>query len=138
MCYVVDKDHRRCCNITRFSYLSAVTSIGTSTEEPTTSSQPLTFTTVSGIGETAAQSMTVVVRDYQALAIVLPIALLTIIINAALVGVGVFICVFLRKDKKETEQMHSNENFQLSTKSLEKSETEPERPPNSERYVHSY
>ena len=34
-----------------------------------------------------------VVTDYQALAIVLPIALVTILIVAAIVGVGVVLCV---------------------------------------------
>ena len=40
-----------------------------------------------------------VVRDYQALAIVLPIALVTVLITAAIVGVGVVLCVRGRSKK---------------------------------------
>ena len=42
-----------------------------------------------------------VVRDYQALAIALPIALITILITAALVGVGVALCIRGSVRKKE-------------------------------------
>ena len=42
-----------------------------------------------------------VVRDYQALAIALPIALITIVITAAIVGVGVALCIRGRVREKE-------------------------------------
>ena len=86
--------------------------ISTDPEDPQTSPLPTTFS-VSGNGGTAAESMTLVVRDNQAVAIVLPIALLTIIINAAIVGVGVFLCMLLnRRNKEENEEQspHSDKN----------------------------
>ena len=88
-------------------------------------------TTLSGDGATAAQSM--VVRDNQALAIVLPIALLTIIINAVLIGVGVYVCVFIsrrNKDSKEGES-HGYENMEMSSDSLKKINSEQEYTANS-------
>ena len=83
----------------------------------------------SGKSETAAQSVTKVVRDNQALAIVLPIALLTIIINALIVGVGVYICVFLRGRKENSEveksQGYASGNLEWSSKSLERTNSAP-------------
>ena len=77
-------------------------------------------------GGTAAQLM--VVRDNQAVAIVLPIALLTIIINAAIVGVGVLLCILLNRRNKEKnvkERSHSYVNLEMSTtRSLERRDTE--------------
>ena len=77
--------------------------------------------------ETAAQSITKVVKDYQALAIVLPIALLTIIINALLVGVSVYICVFLRgqKENNKEEDSRGYENLEWSSMSLELNNSAP-------------
>lgn len=69
--------------------------------------------------ETAAQT---IIRDYQALAIVLPIALLTIAINALLVGVSVYICVFLKRSEKDTnkeKKIHGYENLEWSSNSVE-------------------
>ena len=86
------------------------------------STQPPSATMYNDNSATAAQITTTnVVRDYQALAIVLPIALLLIAINALLVGVGVYICVFLRH-KKETngeETSHDHGKLEWSSKSIE-------------------
>ena len=83
--------------------------------------------------------MTVIVRDNQAVAIVLPIALLTIIINAAIVGVGVFLCMYLnRQNKKENkiEHPHSYVNLEMSSNSLGQSQKSLEdHPIDSERYI---
>ena len=86
------------------------------------STQPPSATMDNDNSATAAQIIaTNIVRDYQALAIVLPIALLLITINALLVGVGVYICVFLRR-KKETngeETSHDHGKLEWSSKSIE-------------------
>ncbi len=76
-------------------------------------------TTDNDNSRTAAQ---IIIRDHQALAIVLPIALLTIAINVLLMGVNVYICVFLKRSEKETnrdEKIHGYENLEWSSNSVE-------------------
>ena len=103
-------------------YLETLTTSTTVEEGSTTAGT----TTAAGDGATAAQSM--VVRDYQALAIVLPIALLTIIINAVLTGVGVYVCIFASRKNKDSKQGESRgyENLEMSPNSLERSNLGPE------------
>ena len=60
---------------------------------------PVSTSTV--VIETCGALQTQVVRDYQALAIALPIALITILITAAIVGVGVALCIRGRVREKE-------------------------------------
>ena len=109
----------------------AATSLGvTSTTVERQSSSPFqSATTDNSDSEIASQTQTVV-RDYQALAIVLPIALLTIAINALLVGVSVYVCVFLRRQKETNrdgkEKVHSYENLEWSSNSND---------PTASRYV---
>ena len=52
-----------------------------------------------GTGDLSPQSR--VVRDYQALGIALPIALITILITTAIVGVGVALCIRGKIKEKE-------------------------------------
>ena len=98
------------------------TSLGetsTTVERQSSSTGFRSVTTDDSNSETAAQT---VIRDYQALAIVLPIALLTIAINALLVGVSVYICVFLRRQRetgREKEKAHGYENLEWSSNSVE-------------------
>ena len=106
-----------------YYYFNLAISLGvtsTTVEEKQFSSPFQSVTTDNSNSETAPQT---IVRDYQALAIVLPIALLTIAINALLVGVSVYICVFLRRSsEKETnreEKVHGYENLELSSNSVE-------------------
>lgn len=93
--------------------------------EQSTSQAPLATTdnTNDDNRETAAQIITAsIVRDCQALAIVLPIALLSITINAVLVGVGVYICVSLRRQKEtngDREKNCDHRNLEWSSKSIE-------------------
>ena len=103
----------------------AATSLGvtsTTVDLERQSSSPFqSITTDNSDSEIASQTQTVI-RDYQALAIVLPIALLTIAINALLVGVSVYVCVFLRRQKPETnrdgkEKVHGYENLEWSSNS---------------------
>ena len=86
------------------------------------STQPPLSTMNDDSSETAAQIIaTNVVRDNQALAIVLPIALLSIAINVLLVGVGAYIYVFLKR-KKETngeERSHNHGKLEWPSKSIE-------------------
>lgn len=67
----------------------------------------------------------VVVKDYQALGIALPIALITIIVCAALVAVGVYLCVYISRRSTEGEKRRY-ENLDLSSKTLERSASEIE------------
>ena len=86
------------------------------------STQPPSATMNNDNSATAAQIIaTNIVRDYQALAILLPIALLSITINALLVGVGVYIYIFLRRKKeiKEEETSHDHGKLEWSSKSIE-------------------
>ena len=100
----------------------AATSFGvTSTTVERQSSSPFqSVTTDNSDSEIVSQT---IVRDYQALAIVLPIALLTIAINALLVGVSVYVCVFLRRQKETNrdgireEKVHGYENLEWSSNS---------------------
>ena len=99
----------------------AATSMGvTSTTVERQSSSPFQSVTTDNNSEIASQT---VIRDYQALAIVLPIALLTIAINALLVGVSVYICVFLKRQKETNrdgeEKVHGYENLEWSSNSVE-------------------
>ena len=104
----------------------AATSLGvtsTTVDLERQSSSPFqSVTTDNSDSEIASQTQTVV-RDYQALAIVLPIALLTIAINALLVGVSVYVCVFLRRQKETNrdgkEKVHGYENLEWSSNSVE-------------------
>ena len=100
----------------------AATSLGvTSTTIERKSSSPFqSITTDNSDSEIASQT---IVRDYQALAIVLPVALLTIAINVLLVGVSVYICVFLKRQKETNrdgkEKVHGYENLEWSSNSVE-------------------
>ena len=86
-----------------------------------------------------AQSNANVANDNQAMAIILPIVLLTIIINAGLVGVGVFICIVIsRRNKADAykaggEIVHSYENLETSTKSLKQRHLEEDHTTTSDR-----
>ena len=71
-----------------------------------------------------ALARVVVVKDYQALGIALPIALLTVIICAALVAVGIYLC-FIISGRNKGEN-HRYENLDLSTKTLERTPSEIE------------
>lgn len=99
----------------------AATSLGvTSTTVERQFSSPFqSIITDDGSSETASQT---VIRDYQTLAIVLPVALLTIAINALLVGVSVYVCVFLRRQKETNrdreEKVHGCENLEWSSNSV--------------------
>ncbi len=91
-------------------------------EESTSQAPSATTDNTNDNSETAAQIIAAsVVRDCQALAIVLPIALLSIIINAVFVGVGVYICIFLRRQKETNgeEKNHDHRNLEWSSKSIE-------------------
>lgn len=72
-------------------------------------------------GEAATQTFTRVVRDYQALGIVLPVALLTTVINALLIGASMYIYVFLRRRQERGNGVEGKidgyENLECSTKS---------------------
>ena len=82
-------------------------------------------------GPTAAAQ--VIVRDYQALAIVLPIALLTIAINAVIVVAGVYFCFVMKGQKKTSKtdgyvgdkggQTHATRSLDISTRSLDLSQS---------------
>ena len=61
------------------------------TETECTCPSSPTCSQATGTGDLSPQLQ--VVRDYQALAIALPIALITILITAAIVGVGVALCI---------------------------------------------
>ena len=105
------------------SYLLATVTATTTDGQDMTSTQSPTFTSA---GSMASQ---VIVRDYQALAIVLPIALLTIVITAILVGVGMYVCkAAVGRDKSnetgcgEDFQMHAKK-LEMSSKSLELSQS---------------
>ena len=71
------------------------------------------------------------------MAIVLPIALLTIAINAVIVVVGVYICIVMKGQKKNSKtggyvgeeeggqrhNMHATRSLEMSTRSLELSQS---------------
>ncbi len=101
-------------------YLATSLGVTSTTVERQFSSPFQSVTTDDGNSETASQT---IIRDYQALAIVLPIAFLTIAINALLVGVSVYICVFLRRQKETDrdgeEKVHGYENLEWSSNSVE-------------------
>ena len=74
--------------------------------------------------ESTPQTFTKVVRDYHALGIVLPVALLTIVINSLLIGVSVYVCVFLIRRRKASSNRvdgktngYENLDLECSTKS---------------------
>ena len=96
-------------------------------------------TAVCGNHATTAQSMANVANDNQAVAIVLPIVLLSISINAGLVGVGIFICIVIsRRHKADAykaggEIVHGYENLETSTKSLKQRPSEEDHTTNSDR-----
>ena len=87
-------------------------------------SSPFPQSVTTDDGNTEGSASQTIVRDYQALAIVLPIALLTIAINSLLVGVSVYICVFLKRSSEnetneEGEKAHGYENLEWSSNSVE-------------------
>lgn len=100
-------------------------SFSTSSETPaaeTTATTTTATTSATVTEESATVAQLMVVKDYQIVGIVLPIALLTVIINATVVGVGVFICVFRSKKSKkrgEDKTVHGYENLEVSSASLE-------------------
>ena len=89
-----------------------------------TSSISTTSEAITDEGPTAL-SQFVVVKDYQTLGIALPIALITMIVCAALVAVGVYLCVYISRRSTEGEKRRY-ENLELSSKTLERSSSEIE------------
>lgn len=85
-----------------------------------TSTWPSIVTTdSSSLSATTVQSMTAVVRNSLALDILLPLCLLSIIINAILVGFGVYACNRLRKRSKYDSHLQSKQhNNQMQNASL--------------------
>ena len=110
------------------SYLLATVTATTTDGQDMTSTQSPTFTS-DAIDPAGSMASQVIVRDYQALAIVLPIALLTIAITAILVGVGMYVCKAAvgrdksnETDRGEDFQMHAKK-LEMSSKSLELSQS---------------
>lgn len=93
-----------------------------------------TINTLCGSSLTPAQSMT------QAVAIVLPIALLTVIITATLVGVGIYICLLISRKNRDPggrQIVQGYENLDASTKSLKQLHSEQDHAINSDHTNHN-
>lgn len=91
-----------------------------------------TIITLGDSSSTAAQSVPVVVQDNQAVAIVVPIALLTIIINGALVGVGIYVCLLISRKIKDHEGRQIVQGYLDVSKSFEQQHSEQDVTANSD------
>ena len=81
---------------------------------------------------TDSYTITTLCGDNQAVAIVVPIALITIIINGALLGVGIYVCLLISRKRKDHEGRQIVQGYDVS-KSFEQQHTEQDLTANSDR-----